>query len=171
MLTASETRSMAEAGMALWIHLYSSRNTQSRVPRPAPRQLLNISKKETPQPLGSLQQCLITYTAQKCCLVFRRNLLHSTLHPLPLVLALNTENGAKFFSLHPFFQYLQTLMRFPLSLLYSRLSPSTPIGGMFQPLHHLGDLIFNPPQCIHIFLPLWAPKLDTALQLWPHQCS
>lgn len=44
------------------------------------RQLSEISKKETPQPLGSLCQCSIT--AQKCCLVFSRNVPCFCLCPL-----------------------------------------------------------------------------------------
>jgi len=38
----------------------SSSTTQSRVPRPMARQLLESSTEETPQPLGSLCQCSIT---------------------------------------------------------------------------------------------------------------
>ena len=45
----------AEAGGHLWDHLAQwchSRAIQSRVPTPTFRQLLDISKDETPQPLG-----------------------------------------------------------------------------------------------------------------------
>ena len=45
----------------------------------------HLQKEETPQPLGSLCQGLITPTAQKCCLVVRGNLLSSPLCPLPLI--------------------------------------------------------------------------------------
>jgi len=39
--------------------------------------ILNIIQEETPQPLGSLRQCSITCTAQKCFLRARRNSLCS----------------------------------------------------------------------------------------------
>lgn len=51
----------------------------SRVPKSVPRQFLEISKEEIPQPLGSKCQYTITCTAQNCCLVLRGNLLCSTL--------------------------------------------------------------------------------------------
>jgi len=60
---------IAEAGRALWIPQSQprcSRATQSRVPRPTARWLLETSKEETPQPLGSLCQCSVTCTAQQC---------------------------------------------------------------------------------------------------------
>jgi len=49
---------MAEAGRAFWVPQSQpccSRATQSRVPRPTARRLLETSKEETPQPLGSLE--------------------------------------------------------------------------------------------------------------------
>lgn len=49
----------------------SSRATQSRAPRPMARWNLEISEKETPQPLGSLCWCLLILTVQKCCLISR----------------------------------------------------------------------------------------------------
>ena len=58
--------------------------------RPTSRQLLHISREETPQPLGSLCQCSVSCTAQKGCLVFRGNLLCPSLFPLPLVFAVGT---------------------------------------------------------------------------------
>ena len=60
---------------SLWPTSHCSRATQSRVPRPTSRQLLETSREETPQPLGNLCQCSITCTVQKCCLLFRGNLL------------------------------------------------------------------------------------------------
>ena len=48
-----------------------SRDIQSRALRTISRQLLQISKKEMPQPLDSLCQCSMAHTAQKWCLVFR----------------------------------------------------------------------------------------------------
>jgi len=44
---------------------HSSRDIQSRGPRPTSRQLLKVSK-ETLQPPGNLCQCSVTHTAQKC---------------------------------------------------------------------------------------------------------
>ena len=67
---------MAEAGRDTCIplaQLLSSRATQSGVLRPTARQLLDISREETAQLLGSLSHCSITHIAQKYFLVFRRN--------------------------------------------------------------------------------------------------
>lgn len=44
----------------------SCRTIQNKVPRPMARQSLGISEEETLQPLGSLCQCLVIYTAHKC---------------------------------------------------------------------------------------------------------
>lgn len=46
----------------------SSRDTQSRVPRARSGWLLDISKEEIPQPVGSLCQCSNTLTAKECLL-------------------------------------------------------------------------------------------------------
>ena len=56
----------------------SSSTTQSRVPRPMARQLLESSREETPQPLSSLCQCSST-------LVFRESLVGYSLCPWPPV--------------------------------------------------------------------------------------
>jgi len=89
MRTGTQTRRMAEAGRDLWVHLAQScpsRDTQNRGPRTTSRQLLEISKEETPQLLGNMCRAQLL-TAQKYSLVFRRSLLYSSSCPLPLVLA------------------------------------------------------------------------------------
>lgn len=71
-------------------------NTQSRLPRTTFRQLLKMSKEgDCTMYLGKLCQCSITCMAQKCFLVFRWNLLYSTLCPLSHVLALATTKKKK----------------------------------------------------------------------------
>ena len=83
---------MAEVERALWIPQFQphcSRATQSRVPRPTARQLLEISEKETPQPLENVCQCSVTCAARKCCLLFRGSLMCKFM-PTALVLALGT---------------------------------------------------------------------------------
>ena len=67
--TSFQNPRMAEAGRALGIpqaHPISSRATQSKMHRTTARWLLEISMEETPQPLGSLCQCFVTHTTQKC---------------------------------------------------------------------------------------------------------
>lgn len=57
--------------------------------------------------LGNLCQCSITHTTQQCCQVLRRNLISSSLCPLPLVLALGTtEKNSNPSTLHLPFRYL-----------------------------------------------------------------
>lgn len=79
------------------------------------RHLFDISKKGNfPASLGTLCQCSVNCTAQKCLLMFRQNLLCSILFPLPLVLLPGTtERSLAPCSLHPLFRYLYTLMRSP----------------------------------------------------------
>jgi len=81
---------LEETTGSMWPNPCSSRDTQSRVPGAVSRWLLEISKEETPQHLGSLCHCSVTHTAEKCFLVFRENILCCSLCPLPLVLALGT---------------------------------------------------------------------------------
>jgi len=64
---------------SIWPSPCSSRDTQNRGSRTMSRHLLKICKEETPQPLGSLCQCSITCTAQKCFLMFGGCLLCSSL--------------------------------------------------------------------------------------------
>ena len=88
---------MTEVGTHLWVHLSnlcSSRDTQSRVPRPMSKWLLETYKEKTSQPLGSLCQCSVTYAVQKCFPTLRCCLLYPTLCPLTLVLALGTTENS-----------------------------------------------------------------------------
>ena len=81
--------------------------------------LLETSKEQTAQPLGSLSRCSVTCTAQKCCLqrCFGGNLLRSSLCPLPPFFSPGTaENRAALSSLHPPFGYLYALLRAPSRL-------------------------------------------------------
>jgi len=66
LFTVSQTG--CNAGRAFWVpqaHPLSSRATQSKVHRAMARQLLEIPKEETPQPLCSLCSA-VTCTVQKC---------------------------------------------------------------------------------------------------------
>lgn len=101
-------------------------NTQSRLPRTTFRQLLKMSKEgDCTMYLGKLCQCSITCMAQKCFLVFRWNLLYSTLCPLSLVLALATTKKKKkpgsflFVSSLQVFVHMEEIL---LSLLFFRLN-------------------------------------------------
>lgn len=94
--TESQNDRMAEAaGSSGSIRSCPSRNTPSRMPRPTAGQLLEISKEETPQPLGGPSWCSITCIAHKCCPVLRGNLLCCSLCLLPLVLPLGTTDEHK----------------------------------------------------------------------------
>ena len=73
--------------------------------------------------VGKLCQCLLTLTVNKCCLIFRQNLLCFCLCPLPLVLSLGTNVKSLARScLHPSFRYLYTLIRYHPRFLFSRLN-------------------------------------------------
>lgn len=88
----TQTQRTAKAGRALYVHLahpFSSRATQSRVPMPMAKWLLEITK-ETWQPLGSLCQCSVTHTVQKFFLIFLWNSLCFCLCLVPLILLLGS---------------------------------------------------------------------------------
>ena len=71
---------------------------------------------------GNLFQSLTILTVQKYFLVFKWICRYLNLCPLTLLLSPGTtENSLAPSSLHPSFRSLYKLMRFPLSLLYSRL--------------------------------------------------
>lgn len=82
-------------------------------------------RKKTPQPLWALCQCSVTLTVEKVFLMLKGNLLCCCV--LPLVLSLgSSEKTLDPSCLHPPFRYLDTLMRCPLSRLFTRLnSPSS----------------------------------------------
>lgn len=91
---------MVKVGRDLWFHLFqppwSSRDTQSRLPRTMSRQLLMIFKKrDSITSLSNLWQ------------YFRQNLLCSNLCPLSLVLVLGaTENSMPLSALHSSSKYI-----------------------------------------------------------------
>lgn len=97
-----------------------------------------------------------------------------------LVLALGTtEESLALLFLHPFFSYLCTMIRSPLSLLLSRLNGPGYLSLSWQEKCSL--YIFSGPlpdslQELHYSLVVGSPELDTALQvcststLPPHQC-
>jgi len=91
-----------------WPNPCSGRDTQSKVLRTRSRQLMEVSKEGTLQPLDSLRQCSIILTAQKCYLIFKRNLLFSNLYLLSLVLSL--KNGQWGFGSAPFSTSLQVFI-------------------------------------------------------------
>jgi len=100
------------------------------------RQLFEISKEETPQPLCSLS---ITLTAQKCCLVFRGSLLCASLCPLPLILAQDTIGKSLAPSSHiQIFIYIDEISLNPF---FCRLNSSSSFSfssqGVLQSLCHL----------------------------------
>lgn len=80
-------------GRDVWIHLdqpplrhgHTEQGTQAHV-----QAALKISKEETPQPLGRLCQCSVSCATHNFFLIFRGNLLCSSLCPLPLIPALGT---------------------------------------------------------------------------------
>ena len=77
-------RRLAELGKHLWRsscpNPCSSRATQSWLPRTMSRQVLSISKnRDSTTSPGNLSQFWVTLTVKKCFLMFRRNLLHSSL--------------------------------------------------------------------------------------------
>lgn len=92
---------LVEASRALWVLWSKSCSNRDIHNQAMFKQLLEISKGETPQSLSSLYQCSITLTVQKCHLVLGESLLFSSLssHPLMLVLS-TTEKRLVLSSLH-----------------------------------------------------------------------
>jgi len=83
---------------------------------------LKISK-ERDIALGNLCHCSVTCAVMESFLVFRWNQLCSSLSPLSLVLTRGTMvKSMDPPSLHPPFRSLYTLLRFSLSLIFSRLN-------------------------------------------------
>ena len=59
-------------------------------PRKASRRVVKDSREgDSTTAMGSLFQCSVTLPVKKFCLTFKRNLLCSSLHPLPLVLSVD----------------------------------------------------------------------------------
>ena len=95
---------------------------------------------------------------------------------LPLILSLGTtEESLAPSSLHSPFSYLYTLIKRPLSLLFSYSEESQLfqlflICQLLQSLRHLCGPFLGSLQHVHVSLVLASPELDTAPQVWPHQC-
>jgi len=99
-------------------------------------------------------------------LVFRGNLLCSSLCPLHLALALGTnEQSLAPSSLHPAFRYLWTL----LGSFWASSSPDSAVpalsltGEMLQMMHHLGGPLLDSLQYVHVSPVLGGSELDKAL--------
>lgn len=58
----------------------------------------------------------------------------------------------------------------PLQAARPRLAQPPVAGEMLQSPHHLSSPLLGSLQYAHLALVLGSPELDTALQLWPHQC-
>ena len=85
-----------------------SRDTQSRVPRATSRQLWEIPKEETPQPLGGLCQCSITAQHRRAPGVQRKLPVLQFVPMAQLHQASLTEPGSNLW--HPRFRDLWTLV-------------------------------------------------------------
>lgn len=146
----------------IWSTPCWSRDIQGNVPRSTSRQLLEISKKETPQPLDNLWQCSVTWTAQKCCLMDRENLLCSSFSSLLLHLALWTaEKSLAPASLYPPFSCLIIIINISNFLSVSLTS--------FFPLLSLISLLSIPPSSFLHFL--ISDNLDIHSSFFPPSLS
>ena len=86
--------------------------------------------------LDNLCQCSKTYTVMKSFLIFRGNILCSSLCPLLLILSLRTvEKSLAPSTLYQLFRYLQALIKSPLSLLFLSLN-----GPRFSGFPHKGEV-------------------------------
>ena len=78
-------------------------------------------------------------------------------------------------SLKPPFMYWNTVMMFPLILLFLREKDLTPSvishrAGSPTLLKNFCYPPLDPLQSVHVFLELWGPEMGTILQLWPDRC-
>lgn len=126
-----DTNLVVEVGRDLCVHLSnpcSSMNTRSRVLRCMSRWLLEMSK-ETPQHLSNLCQCSVICTVKKLLWMSRRNLVCSSLCPLPLPgTGLHQKRPASFF-LTPSPQIFMHISETPsLSLYFSLQSSSSSLS-------------------------------------------
>ena len=105
---------MAEEGKDLWVHLAQTL-LKSRHPQQGAQDHVQAASEDLLAfSLVSVCQCSVTCTEQKCFLMFRGNILCSSLCPLLLVLALSTtEKSLAPSSSHLPFRNLYTLMRSP----------------------------------------------------------
>ena len=156
---------------SLWPKPCSIRDTQCRLPRAMPRCLWKTFKQKTPQSLGSLCQCSITCTAQKCSWCSEG----TTYVPL-YVYCLLSWHWASLTRIwlcvqHLPFMYLKILMRPPLH--FSCPAWAVPALSAF---HRRGTPVPSSSWCPSAGLSQVCslvpgnPELDTSLQEWPHQC-
>lgn len=118
---------------------------------------------------GNLCQCLTTLTVKTCVFAVTQSLLCFSLYPSPPVLSLGANEKSLFpSSLHPPFRCLCTLMNPERSLSLVN-SPSSLTGQMLQSLNHLGGLLLNSLQYVHISQAQWSPELGSVLQAWPQK--
>lgn len=106
--------------------------------------------------------------------MFRRNLLCSSLCPLPLDLSLGTaEKRLVASSIQSLIRYLYTLIRPLLSLLQAekyQLSQILVIGERFWLLHDFSGPLLDSLHYVQFSFVLGCPAPDTELKVWPHQC-
>jgi len=75
-ISYTESWRMIEVGRHLWVSSRAQGGLRyDTLHNIMARWLLESSREEIPQPLGSLCQCSATRTAQQCCLVLRESLL------------------------------------------------------------------------------------------------
>jgi len=99
-------------------HPAQAGSARAGCPGPLSSQVLSISTGgNSTTSLGNLCQCFITLTVEKCCLVFRRNLLCFSLCPLPPVPSQDTTENSPAPSSFPPIRCLHTGIA-PLSCLF-----------------------------------------------------
>lgn len=131
--------------------------------------LLSISKEGDPTiSLGNLCQC--SHTAQKCCLIFRGNLLCSSLCPLPLVLSLGTTDTSLALSCSTLPSGIEGHWWDPPEPPLLQAEQSQLSQPLFPSLDHLGVPLLESSQYVWVCLALGSPELDPVLQVQPHQC-
>lgn len=113
-----------------------------------------------------MYQYLTILTIKNWVFVSRWNFLLFNLCLLPLVLSpATTEENLAPSSSFPHIRYLYTLVRCPLSLLFSRLKSPSSLGLSFykrcsSPFNSLCGLVVNPLHCVRVFLDEVSPVLS-----------
>lgn len=125
--------------------------------------LLNTSKDENPSPLWATYS--VTLRVKKYFLMFRQHLLCFSMCPLPLSLGITGKSLAPPYFHHPF-RYLWIL----IGLFFPRLSQPFRIGEMLQSLQLPHGPLLDCLLHVLVSLVLRSSELDSALQVWPHQC-
>lgn len=98
------------------VHLLLKLGHPRRVPRPMSKWLLRSQRRRLRRLSGQVVVSVPLRTVTKCFLMFRQNLLFSSVCLLSLVLALNSIEKSLASSMHPPFWHINTLMRSHLSL-------------------------------------------------------